>query len=209
MPIVTSDAISKDKVNVIEVEGFKVLHITTKPQRLEAKVIFDKNDISQKLIFTVMDITHAHGFGCSAPIFNGVSDPNMIFLVGTILPTSRSLNKYLKKMLVCLYGLYDFYQNFSEQLDFSKLDLTMFGGIDLQLFNPEQLAAVRDQHYMGSWDTFYQEMKDSDREEEATVIEKCREFEKINNKDIGFVGHKLSSMLNMLDESLSNTFDVN
>jgi len=187
-----------DNIDIIELESFIVLHIKSKPHRIEAKVVFDRDNISQKLIFTLMDIAHIHGFGCSAPTFQGSEDSSMTFLVGTILPSSRSLNKYLKRIHSCLYSIAEFSKEFSRQLDFSQLDLTMFSDLDIK-FHPEQLAAIRDQHYSGSWKMFHDNMVSESRSEEADLINRCVKFEQANEKDLGFVGYKLSNMLDMIE----------
>jgi len=194
---------------VIEVEGFKIIYVRSNPPRLVAKIVFDRDHISQRLVFTMMNLAFAHGFGCSAPIFKNAKNNSMTFIVRAILPSARSKEKYIQKVLDCLYDIKEFSELFSKQLDFSRLDLTMFGEIDLDRFYPEQLAAVRDQHYGGSWKRFREALEEEQRFEEADVVAKCYEFERINKKDIGLVGHKLGYMLNMLDESLGSNFDVN
>jgi hypothetical protein len=187
-------------VELIDVGGFKVLHILSKPQRLEAKVIFDRDHISQKLIFTLMEISHAHGFGCSPPHFRGPEDSSMTFLIGSILPSKRSLKKYVGRIQDCLSEIQVFASDFSQQLDFSTLDISMFGEMELEGFYPEHLAALRDQHYDGSWEEFYRAMVSEEREDEAEIVRRCKEFEETNAKDIGLVGHKLGYMLHMLDQ---------
>jgi hypothetical protein len=188
------------KVELIDVDNFKILHVCSSPPRLEAKIIFDRDHISQKLIFTLMEISHTHGFGCSPPHFKGPNDPVMIFLVGVILPSKKSLNKYIKRMRGCLTEIQTFANNFSQQLDFSTLDISMFGGIELDGFYPEHLAALKDQNYNGSWKDFYEAMLEENRKDEAEIVQRCMKFEELNAKDIGLVGHKLSYILHMLDQ---------
>jgi hypothetical protein len=197
-----------DNIDIIELENFKILHIKSKPQRIEAKVVFDRDNISQKLIFTLMDIAHIHGFGCSAPMFKDLKDPSMTFLIGTILPSSRSLNKYLRKIHMCLCSIAEFAQEFSKQLDFSQLDLTMFS--NMGKFYPEQFAAIRDQHYGGSWKMFHDNMVMENRNDEAKIVECCVRFEEINQKDIGLIGHKLSYILDIVNvQSGCENFETN
>jgi len=191
----------KYKIELIDLDGFKILYICSKPQRIEAKVIFDRDHISQKLIFTLMEISHEHGFGCSPPHFGGLDDPSMTFLIGTVLPTIKSLNKYLKKIKDCLTEIKVFADKFSEQLDFTRLDISMFGKVDLAGFYPEHLSALKDQHYNGSWDNFYEAMISEERNDDAELIQCCMEFEETNNKDIGLVGHKLGYMLHLFEET--------
>lgn len=188
------------KVEIIDLDEFKVLHILSSPQRIEAKVIFNRDHISQKLIFTLMDITHNHGFGCSQPHFQGPESANMIFVVGTILPGRRSLKKYLAKLQDCLTEIKIFVEDFLKQLDFSILDISMFAGLDLTNFNPEHLAALRDQDYHGSWENLYQSLVEDNRKEEAAYVQSCMKFEHQNYKDIALVGYKLSYMLGLLDQ---------
>lgn len=192
------------RIEVISMEGFKFLYVKDDPPRLEAKIIFNKDHISQRLIFKLMNITHTHGFGCSAPIFSNIEDPSMTFVIGTILPSVRQKQKYITRLIACLIDIHEFTKQFINQLDFSRLDLTMFNGIDLGHFYPEQFAAIRDQHYGGSWDKFYNAMRSEKRFNEAEVIKKCHKFEQINKKDIGLVGHKLTYVLSMLNTNLKN-----
>lgn len=191
--------------SVIKIEGFSVLHVLTEPERVESKVVFDRNDISQKLIFTLMNICHDYGFGCSAPKFNGPDDSIMTFYVGTFLPTKNSLNKFTKKLSECLSAINEFAKSFNQQLKFDNLDLTMFHGVDLYSFSPEQLAAIRDQHFNGSWALFKKSLVSENKDEEADIVERCKQFEKLNKKDIGLVGHKLSYIMELLQDNSSNT----
>jgi len=85
-----------------------------------------------------------------------------------------------------------------KQMDFSKLDLSMFNGS--VPFDPSLLAAVRDQHYGGSWDAFKKDMMDEERPTEAEIVARCQQFEQANSKDIGLVGQQLESTLSMLEE---------
>lgn len=200
---------SEYKIDLLDVEDFKVLLINSKPPRIEAKVIFDRDHISQKLIFTIMEITHEHGFGCSPPHFNGPDDSSMTFLIGYILPSKRSLKKHLERIRECLDEVKTFANDFTQQLDFSQLDISMFHKIELSGFYPEHLAAVRDQNYNGSWKEFYEAMVSEDREDEAEIVQRCMEFEEINSKDMGLVGHKLGFMLHMLEQVPPISSDAN
>jgi hypothetical protein len=198
------------KVEIFEIAGFKMLHVRSRPPRIEAKVIFDREDISQKLIFTIMDLSHAHGFGCTAPSFQDAEDPSMTFMIGTMMPSSKSLGRHAQRLAVCLNDVANFAREFARQLDFSVLDLTMFHGIDLDGVYPEELAAIRDQHYSGLWCDFRKAMLDNDRLEEADIIHRCEEFERLNGKDIGYVGHKLSTILEMMEKSeIRESSDMN
>lgn len=200
---------SEYKIDLLDVEDFKVLLINSKPPRIEARVIFDRDHISQKLIFTLMEITHEHGFGCSPPHFNGPDDSSMTFLIGYILPSKRSLKKHLERIRECLDEVKTFANDFTQQLDFSQLDISMFHKIELSGFYPEHLAAVRDQNYNGSWKEFYEAMVSEDREDEAEIVQRCMEFEEINSKDMGLVGHKLGFMLHMLEQVPPISSDAN
>jgi hypothetical protein len=133
----------------------------------------------------------------------------MVFLIGTILPTKRSLNKYVNRLRDCLEEISEFYDSFSKQLDFTHLDVTMLGGIDLHEFYPQELAEVRDQPYNGSWEDFRSAMVEQGKTEEADIVSKCVEFEETNDKDLGLVGHKLGFTLVMLEERLGVSFEIN
>jgi hypothetical protein len=158
--------------------------------------VFDGHALSQKLVFQMMDISWRHGFGCSAPQFEDEGD--LVFSIGAILPSSRSLRRYAAKLRSCLDEVADFSAEFARQLDFSTLDISMFGDLDPTGLDLSLIAAVRDQQYNGSWDRFLRAMREKGRKEEATVVEKCRDFEQINKKDIGLIGNKLLDTLAMV-----------
>lgn len=201
----------KHKIDVIDVNDFKILHVCSDPPRIEAKIIFDRDHISQKLIFTLMEISHAHGFGCSPPNFKGPYDPGMTFLVGSILPSSskRSLTIYTKRIEGCLLEIRNFASSFSKQLDFSILDISMFSDIELEGFDPEHLAALKDQNYSGSWKFFHKSMIKENRKDEADIVQRCMKFEELNAKDIGLVGHKLGYILHMLYQDIAAEDETN
>jgi hypothetical protein len=189
----------KLKVETIEIGEFSVIRFFSKPQRIEAKVVFDKENISQKLIFRLMEITHMHGFGCSNPHFGDINDNYMLFFIGTTLPSPRSLKKYLQKMYNCLLDIRDFQNEFERQFDFSKVDISMFSNQNIDGFYPEHVAAVRDQHYNGSWTSLKNSLIEEGKLEDARLIDSCIKFETINDKDIGLIGHQLSKMLYLID----------
>ena len=200
-----------NKFKVIKIEDdYKILYISSKPPVIEAKVIFDRDHISQKLIFILMEITHKHGFGCSQPTFGDEQDSNMTFFIGTVLPSSRSLKTYLERIHACLKDVDIFSKEFIKQLDFSRLDLSMFSDLnkDFEIF-PEQLAALRDQLYNGSWTDFKKAMDLEGREDMAEMAIRCMNFEENNNKDIGLVGHKLSYILDVLAENSFSEVETN
>lgn len=177
----------------IGIGRFKALYFGCTPPRLEAAVVFDGETLSQKLVFQMMDISWRHGFGCSAPQYEEEGD--LVFSIGTILPSSRSLRRYAAKLGGCLEEMADFSAEFARQLDFTTLDISMFSDIDLADLDLSTIAAVRDQQYNGSWEAFRHGMEKHGREEEAKVVDRCREFERINGKDIGLVGNKLLDTL--------------
>jgi hypothetical protein len=187
-------------LEIIELKDFSVLHFLSKPPRIEAQVIFNRDNISQKLLFKIMEITYNHGFGCSPPRFDSPDDPIMTFYVGTIMPTSRSLNKYLNKIYDCLMDIKEFANDFNKQLDFSIVDLSMFSDFNIHEFYPERLAAIRDQNYGGSWKDLHSYLEKAGKFLEADFVKSCQEFEKVNKKDIGLIGHKLSDLIHELEE---------
>jgi hypothetical protein len=183
---------------IIDIGRFKALYFGSAPPRLEAAVVFDGHAISQKLVFQMMDISWRHGFGCGAPQFE--DEGEMVFSIGTILPSSRSLPRYAAKLSKCLEEMADFSADFARQLDFSTLDISMFQGLDPVELDLSLIAAARDQQYGGNWETFQRAMKESGRDEEAQIVERCQAFEKINGKDIGLVGNKLLDTLAMVSD---------
>lgn len=181
---------------IIDIGRFKALYFGSAPPRLEAAVVFDGHTISQKLVFQMMDISWRHGFGCAAPQFEDKGE--MVFSIGTVLPSSRSLPRYAAKLSKCLEEMADFSADFARQLDFSTLDISMFQGLDPVELDLFLIAAARDQQYGGNWEAFQRAMKESGRDEEAKIVECCQAFEKINGKDIGLVGNKLLDTLAMV-----------
>lgn len=194
---------SNPEVEFIKIGEFSVVLIKTMPMRIEAKIIFDREHISQKLVFTLMDMAHKHGFGCSSPKFGLPDKDSMTFLVGLILPTQRSLKKYLTKMSSCLEEISEFVKDFIKQLNFTNLDISMFSEIEASRLFPEQLAAIRDQFYHGSWEEYFEDLLEEGKEDEAEIVARCVEFESLNKKDVGLVGHKLDSVLQYFDKQIS------
>ena len=192
------------KFENIKVGNFNIIHALTDPQRIEAKLEFQREDISQKLIFSIMEISHAHGFGCSKPTFGGIEDPKIYFYVGTILPSPRSLKKYVDRMKDCLLDLYNFSCVFLKQLDFSNIDMSMFE--DIEVGDVEKVAALRDQYYGGSWDKLQEAFVDY--KETLEIIDALKEFESRNNKDLGLIGHKVNYLLDTIDAEKSKKLVV-
>jgi len=176
---------------------YKAWYFESSPPRLEVAITFDADNYSRKLLFRLMDITHSHGFACAAPRFveDAEGEQQMLFSIGTNLPSSRSLKKYSKKLCACLDDVFAFNDEFVRQLDFSLLDMSMFDGVDLYEFDPMTMATIRDQHYSGSWDEFRQDMLDDDRKDDAELIDRCEKFEKVNEKDMALVGAHLEHLL--------------
>jgi hypothetical protein len=185
---------TKSNVELIQKGKFTIAHFSI-PERIESKISFNRDDISQKFVFKLMEITHFHGFGCSPPNFK---DQDMSFLIGTHIPIKRMLNKYINLLCNCLEDLSIFTNEFNAQLDFSKLDLTMFKDISMESFYPEVISAIRDQHHEGSWTKMKKSFKEEGKDEIIELINKYIKFEKVNKKDIGLVGHKLAEVFEVL-----------
>jgi hypothetical protein len=189
--------------------SFKAFYFDSRPPRLEAAVIFDISHMSQKLLFHMMEISWKHGFGCAAPQFGTPEDDEqLVFSIGTSLPSTRSVRKYSARLQRCLKEVREFAENFSRQLDFSKLDISMFEGLSYSDFDPQFMAALRDQQYGGSWQDFQKDMAQRGRFEEADVVERCALFEELNDKDMGLIGAKLGYELAML-EGVGGSEDAN
>lgn len=182
-------------VEIIELGEFQALLVKSRPVRLEAKVIFSRDDISQKLVFMMMNMSHKYGFGCSSPKFNLPDEDSMTFLIGTVLSNQRSLDKHLVRLYACLQEISEFAEDFRQQLNFDCLDLSMFEGVDAEDIYPEQLAAIRDQNHGGSWQSFYDFLVKEGKTAEADLVARCVRFEETNGKDMGLVGHKLDYVL--------------
>jgi len=118
------------KMEVIDIDEFRIIHVYSDPPQLVSKITFNKSTISNKLIFSLMEISFGHGFACSAPKFGVPDQLSMTFLISTIIPTKRSFRKYLEKMCDCMDDIYEFAYYFSKQLDFSCIDISMFKDID-------------------------------------------------------------------------------
>ena len=184
---------------IISIGPFKGFFFKSVPPRIEAQVLFDSDCVGHKLTHHMMDISWKHGFGCSAPRFHD-EDQKVLFSIGTVMPSERSLSRCSKRLQVCLYDIARLSTDFVRQMDFSRLDLSMFSDVDIQEFDPQLMAALRDQQYGGDWQRFKQAMEDSGREDEAKMVERCREFEVANSKDMGLVGNKLMHALATLDD---------
>lgn len=195
------------KIKAVDAGEYRLLYVLSNPPRLEAKIVLGRDDISQKLLFTMMEISHQHGFSCSPPAFGNPSDSQMTFLIGTVLPGRWSLKKYSQRMEECLDDLSMFLKSFNSQMDFSNLDVSMFGGIDFDYLDFSQLAAMRDQNFDGSWWKFRDALVQMGQRTE--VIDKCALFEKENKKDLGLVGHKLKTTLKEIEGQFVSEDNVN
>lgn len=187
---------------IVDIGPFKGFYFDTRPPRLEAAVVFDISHMSQKLLFRMMELSWKHGFGCAAPqLAQSGEETQFVLSIGTTLPSSRSVRKYSVRLQRCLSEIHDFTESFLGQLDFSTLDISMFEGLSYGEFDPQFMAALRDQQYGGSWTAFRRDMIKRGRLEEAEVVDRCRKFEHANSKDMGLVGEKLSQELATLAES--------
>lgn len=188
--------------DLIEVGKFKAWVFNIKPMRMESAYGFNIKDFSSKLVYTLMDITHKHGFSCSGPLFE---KKEVIFSIGAVLPSKRSINKYSNKLNECLNDIAYFDKNLRKQIDFTFIDLSMFKGINFEYFDPVLFAKLRDEFYQGSWKSFQQALIESGRKDEAELIKKCEEFELKNNKDIALVGKQLDDIISLVESSLSRS----
>lgn len=195
------------KTDTLQLDKYTVYYIHSKPKRLEAKLIFERDHISQRLIFSLMNIAYRHGFAFSPPFFKCPEDLVMTFLIGMAVSSSKALPAQLKRFKVCLDDLDVFAQDFLKQLDFSTLDISMFEGVEVG--DVERIAAIRDQYYNGSWDSFYDILKNTGYKEAAEITLRLKKFEEVNNKNVGLVGHKLNSFLDDLFLSKSNGKVIN
>jgi hypothetical protein len=187
---------------IIKIGAFRAFFFDSRPPRIEAAVMFDSSQLSQKLIFQLMEISWKHGFGCAPPQIGLPDDGDrLIFSIGTTLPSSRSVRKYSARLHRCLSEIQEFAEDFVRQFNFSNLDLSMFEGLSYADFDPQYLAALRDQNYNGSWAAFQQDMAKNGRFEEADVVDRCRQFEEINEKDMGLIGGRLQHELAVLAET--------
>jgi hypothetical protein len=184
------------KIDTIQLDKFNVMFVNSSPPRLEAKLEFDKQHSSQKLIFSLMEITHHHGFGCSPPFFGGREAVEMSFLIGTVVTSKRSVAKLLKRLHACLEEVVSFSESFISQLDFSNLNLSMFD--DCVVGDVEKIITLRDQYYEGSWKKLKNALLEEGLEEAAQMTVALQKFEKINKKDLGLVSHKLNYVLDLL-----------
>lgn len=191
---------------IIEFENYKFWYFNTTQPRLETFFSFHIDHFSQKLVYKIMDLTHSHGFSCASPIFKNENDLSgqVVFCIGARLPSKKSLNKYLLKLHNCLKDISNFNKNFSKQLDFSIVDLSMFDDVDFSRFDLLTFATVRDQYYNGSWDEFYNDMINNNKNDEAKIIDQCRKFEKENGKDIALVSNQLDIVFSFVEEATAD-----
>jgi hypothetical protein len=192
-------------MEILKLDDFEVMFFDSIPPRVEAKIEFSRTHISQKLIFALMDISYSFGIGCSCPNFyDSEDDDTVFFLLGMIINSKKHMKNQLKNMNKCLLEILNFAKDLNEQMDFSKVDLSMFDS--LLIADVEKLSVIRDQRYNESWDVFYEMMIVEGYEDAAQIILKLKKFEEVNNKDIGFVGAKLNYfLLNLYPEQQKNT----
>jgi hypothetical protein len=192
------------KIIVKEIGKFKCLYIKSKPKKLLAKVFFDVDYISQKLVFTLMDITYRHGLSCAAPRFE---EKEVIFSI-SVKASRWKYKSASRALLTCLEEIEKLSSKYMDQMDFTQVDISMFSGVNFETFYPEYLAAARDQYFNGSWQAYYDALIKEGRYAEADLTKKCAQFESLNKKDIALVGHKLVKLLFDL-EKIHENFEVN
>jgi hypothetical protein len=165
--------------------------------QLEAYVIFNRQVISQRLIFLIMEMTFKYGISCSNPKFSNASD-TMCFKLSSPIYHSATLKRIQINFENCIREIKDFQKDLQRQLDFSKLDLTIFQGVDTSLFYAEHFSAVVNQYYSGDWNSYLNDMISQGRDMEAQFIEICMAVEQQCNVDIGLVGHALNEYLDQI-----------
>ena len=195
---------NKKEYQIIKIGDFNVKYYKKIPE-IRAEILFEREHLSQKLLFSLMSITYEHGLSCSPPQFQGVSEEKLFFSISLTLSSTRIYKKGLEKMHACLLDITEFSKDFLKQLNFDNLDISMFEPEDIDVLFPEQLASLRDQQYEGSWTKMYEELKHFQQEEDAKLIKKCMEFETKNNKDLGFVGYKLNYFLELIVQEKKET----
>jgi hypothetical protein len=189
------------EAKIIDIGSFKAFYFESNPPRIESAVSFNSQLLGQKMIFQMMDISWRHGLGCSAPQFD--EQGNVIFAIGTVLPTKTSLNKFKIKLRDCLEEITNFANEFARQLDFTVIDVSMFVNINPDILDFSYIAAVRDQKYGGNWNRFLKALNKTGNEEDVDIVKRCKEFEEINKRDIGLVGSKVLDLLAIMDSSSS------
>jgi hypothetical protein len=187
---------SKIKIETIQLGKYNVMLVNSSPPRIEAKLEFDKQHASKKLFFSLMEISHHHGFGCSPPFFGGKENPEMSFLIGTVVSSKRTIAKLLNRLHACLEEMVSFSEVFISQLDFSNLDLSMFDGC--LVGDVEKIISLKDQYYGGSWQELEEDLLEGGQEEVVKMVVALQKFEKVNKKDLGLVSHKLEHILDLL-----------
>lgn len=184
-------------MEILKLDDFEVMFFDSIPPRVEAKIEFSKTHISQKLIFTLMDIAYSFGIGCSSPDFcDEEDDETVFFLLSMIINSKKHMKNQLKNMNKCLLEVLAFAQDLNSHMDFSNVDLSMFDNVDPDtLGDIERLSTIRDQNYGGSWDVFHEVLSTEGLDDVAEMVFRLKQFEEINNKDVGFVGLKLNYFL--------------
>jgi hypothetical protein len=186
-----------DKVELIKSGNFTITCIHSNPIRVEAKIVFNLEHLSYKLLFNLMEIAHKHGFGCSSPTFNSQTDQTMYFLIGTIASSIRSVKPCVSRLEECLEEISAFSLYFLQQLDFSNVDMSMFDGVVIG--DVEKMVMIKDIYYNGSWDLLISSLKLGRFAEAAVSAAVLRKFEEVNNKDLSFAAIKVNGVLDYLD----------
>lgn len=192
-------------VKIIDAGDNKLIHTLSDPQRLDGEILFPRRLMSEKLLRTIMNISFANGFGCSAPMIDDPEAELVKFLVGTNL-YNKNIKQYSNALNECIEEIYHFVHYVDEQFDFSVLDLSMFGGLKgkYETIPIEYLATLRDQVFKGSWRQLKNKIKKEEENDKIEIINCCEKFEKINKKDLGFVGYKIEEIVEVLINSDEN-----
>lgn len=194
------------EVKIIETGTNKLIHTLSDPQRIDGEVLFHRRLMSEKLLRTIMNISFANGFGCSAPIVDNPDSDFVKFLIGTNL-YSKNIKQYAKALDECIEEIYHFICYVDEQFDMSILDLSMFNNLKgkYEAIPIEYLSTLRDQVFNGSWRQLKNKIRKEEENDKIEIINCCEKFEKINKKDLGFIGYKIEEIVEVLINSEDST----
>ena len=167
------------------------------PMSVNASISFEGGIKSSKLVRNIMNLCYSFGVGLTAPMLSQNSEDLMIFNLKQNIPSTRYAQKSYRHMKKCISTIEGYLSEVGKQMDFNKIDVSMFSDFDVDKINFDSIANQRDNKYNGSWENFMIDLKNTGNTVSVDLLEKCIEFEEKNNTDLGIITGQIADLLAM------------
>lgn len=130
------------------------------------------------------------------------------------LLTKKSLLLYTEMLIRTYRKIEEFVIDYVSSNNIMDLDVSMFmgDGANIEKFNIEAMIRIKDTKFQGSWEIFKENVKMIDEDKSRELIEcidKCIEFEKINDRRLSDVYGKVKEEIKELTEELKSNVTFN